>query len=68
MQFYYQHPVLQCGADGGKASHGAGQANVPADGPDLQHQVFALLEKADLGFGREWGLDPDLVMAIPLPE
>src|SRR5450759_2431234 len=64
LHFDGQYLILQLCAPGRKARHRGRQADVTAQGADLDHQFVALLEQADLAFGGKGELQAHLVAAV----
>src|SRR5689334_6888512 len=68
LHFHSQDFVLQTRAAGRQRRHRGGQADVAAQGADLNHQLIALFEKSDLALRCERQQHADLVVSVMLHE
>src|ERR1700687_1890227 len=66
--FHGQNSILQLCAAGGKAGHRGGQADMPAQRADFDHQLVALLKQAHLTLHRKRQFYLDLVVAVMFDE
>src|SRR5690242_5641019 len=66
--FHGQYFILQLRARGREGGHGGGQADMPPQRADLDHQLVAFLEQPDFSLHRKGQRDADFVMAVALDE